>query len=145
VFMGTLTDGVLLHDSLKAVARKHLIDTATFDLLGGLREATFTPCEFASHTASDPLIIAQPLEIVAGHGTISLMDDDLHVHCHVSASVRNADALYGIAMVGGHVTRAICTVVEFTLTVYDGAPLERITDDTTGLKLWDVPDIRKHH
>jgi predicted DNA-binding protein with PD1-like motif len=138
VFMGTITDGADLHDSLAVTARTHNSQTATFEMLGGLHEVEFTAYDFAAQMHREPLIFKRALEIVSGHGTISLLDDDLHVHIHLAVSFRDAAQPHGIAVVGGHAARAVVYAVEFTLTAYDGAPARRGHHAGTGLKLWDL-------
>jgi len=138
VFMGTITDGADLHGSLAATARTHDIQTATFEMLGGLHEVEFTAYDFVAQAHRDSLIFKQAMEIVAGHGTLSLLDDALHVHVHLTVSFRDPAQPHGIAVVGGHVARAVVYAVEFTLTAYDGAPVRRGHHAATGLKLWDL-------
>lgn len=141
VFMGTITGGGDLHDALAQTAVAHQITTATFDLLGGLHAATFTAYDFAKQERLPPIVLERPLEIVSGHGTISLLDSAPHVHMHLSVSFRDAAYPHGIGLVGGHVAHAIPFAVEFTLTAYDGAPIHRALDEKTGLKLWDCGNI----
>ncbi|MDW8318974.1 MAG: hypothetical protein RMN53_14170 [Anaerolineae bacterium] len=74
--------------------------------------------------------------IVAGHGTVSRLDGRPHVHLHLVLAWRDDAAPHGVALVGGHAARALAFAVEFTLTAYDGVPMERRPDPTTGLALW---------
>lgn len=136
VYMGTLTDGALLHESLTEVAQSLGVQTGTFDLLGGLTQVEFSAYDFTSQTRLPPVILSGALEICAGHGTISVLpDDSLHIHTHLVVSWREEQA---IRMAGGHCSRAIAYAVEFTLTVYEGAPMRRALDAGTGLMLWDA-------
>lgn len=137
VFMGTLTGGTAVHETLVAAAVAHHIHTATFDLLGGLHEVTFTAYDFARQERLQAITLHRPMEIIAGHGTISLLDGRPHVHLHLAVSFRDASAPHGIAVVGGHAARARAFAVEYTLIAYDGAPMQRAPDKSTGLMLWD--------
>jgi len=139
VFMGTITDGADLHVALADAARAFNVQTATFEMLGGLHEVEFSAYDFTTQTRLAPIVVRGALEIVAGHGTITLMDDALHVHVHLAVAFREASAPYGIAVVGGHAARAQAYAVEFTLTAYDGAPALRGHHAGTGLRLWDMP------
>jgi predicted DNA-binding protein with PD1-like motif len=140
VYMGTLSGGVPVHESLAEVAQSLNIQTATFELLGGLTEIDFTAYDFTTQTRLPPVKFIGGLEICAGHGTISLMpDDSLHIHTHLLISWREGEH---IRMAGGHCARAIVYAVEFTLTVYDGAPMRRATHTATGLMLWDVTALK---
>lgn len=134
--MGTCTGGVDVHDALAETAVSHHITTATFELLGGLHQATFTAYDFERQERLEPIVLKRPLEIVSGHGTISLLDGEPHVHMHLSVSFRDEAYPQGMGMVGGHVAQASAFAVEFTLTAYDGEAMHRKTDKQTGLKLW---------
>lgn len=141
VFMGVLTDGVALHDALQQTAVSLNIHTATFELLGGLHEVQFTAYDFETQRRLEPIFIQRPMEIVSGHGTISQLDDTLHIHTHLTISFRDSAAQYGMVVLGGHVAAARCFAVEFTLTSYDGAPVHRAEHTGSGLKLWALPPL----
>lgn len=136
VFMGTLTGGIGIHEALAQTAVSHQITAATFELLGGLQEVIFTAYDFERQERLVPIVLKRPSEIVSGHGTISLLDEQPHVHMHLSVSFRDVAYPHGIGMVGGHVTQASAFAVEFTLSAYDGAPMNRVLHEGTGLKLW---------
>lgn len=141
VYMGTLTGGVPLHESLIEIAQSLNIQTATFELLGGLTEVEFTAYDFTTQTRLSPVKLVGALEICAGHGTISLMpDESLHIHTHLVVSWRDGEQ---IRLAGGHCARASIYAVEFTLTVYDGAPIRRASHAETGLMLWDVTALTR--
>ena len=136
VFMGTITDGIDIHEALAETAVAQQISTATFELLGGLHEVVFTAYDFEQQERLMPIRLSRPLEIVSGHGTISQLDGQPHVHLHLAVSFRDAAYPHGIGMVGGHAAQAIAFAVEFTLTAYDGASMNRQLHKETGLKLW---------
>ncbi len=135
VFMGTLTDGVLIHTGLKEAALAHNIHTATFEMLGGLHMVELTAYDFEHQERLAPMILRRPMEIIAGHGTISQLDGKPHIHLHVAVSYRDGEQM---RVVGGHVARAEAFAVEFTLTAYDGTPIKRGLHAKTGLMLWDL-------
>lgn len=137
-FMGTLTDGAVVHEALAACARLHNIQAASFDLLGGLHSLELTAYDFTTQARLAPLTFTGALEIVAGHGTISLLDDAPHVHLHLVAAWRDAAAATGITLVGGHAARAVAFAVEFTLHAYDGPGVQRAPHPGTGLQLWHL-------
>lgn len=138
VYMGTLTDNTNVHESLADIARTLNIQTATLEVLGGLHEVEFTAYNFVEQRREPPIVFKRALEIVGGHGTISLLDDKPHIHLHLVVSFRDENAPHGIVVVGGHVARALAFAVEFTLSVYDGAPVHRALHAATGLNLWDL-------
>lgn len=139
VFMGTITDNLPIHTALAQVALENDIKTATFEMLGGLTEVEFTAYDFVSQTRLPPLVFTRPVEIIAGHGTISQLDNQPHIHIHLAVAFRDKQAPHGISVVGGHTARALAFAIEYTLTSYDGAPIHRAPHPTTGLKLWSVP------
>lgn len=138
VFMGTLTDGEAVHAALTHIAQEQNINAATFELLGGLTEVELSAYDFANQIRQEPLVFKRPLEILSGHGTISRLDDQPHIHTHLTLSFRDPVAPHGIAIIGGHAVRAIAFAVEFTLTVYDGRPINRAMHARTGLQLWEI-------
>ena len=143
VFMGTLTEAADVHASLIEVAEKQDIQTATFELLGGLREVEFRTFDFDSQQRKSPLHLQRALEIVAGHGTIAMLDNKPHVHLHLAVAYQDAEAPNGIVILAGHAAKAIAFAIEFTLTAYDGNPVHRAMDEGTGLMLWNLPKLEK--
>ncbi len=141
VFMGTLTEDADIHTSLIQAAEQHHIQTATFDLLGGLREIEFRAFDFDSQQRKAPLAFKRALEIVSGHGTISMLDGKPHVHIHLAVAYQDAEAPNGIVVLAGHCAKAIAFAIEFTLTAYDGNPVHRSLDKGTGLMLWNLPKL----
>jgi predicted DNA-binding protein with PD1-like motif len=141
VFMGTITADSDVHNALTEVAEKHNIQTATFELLGGLREVEFRAFDFDSQQRKAPLHFKRALEIVAGHGTIAMLDNKPNVHLHLAVAYQDASAPNGIVVLAGHVTKATAFAIEFTLTAYDGNPVHRSLDTGTGLMLWNLPKL----
>src|SRR5690606_24551485 len=86
VFMGTLTNGEAIHDSFAKIALAQNIYAATFEMLGGLTEVEFTEYDFINKMRKPPLVFARPLEIISGHGTISRLNDEPHIHTHLTLS-----------------------------------------------------------
>lgn len=139
--MGTLTNNADVHASLIEAVEKHNIQTASFDLLGGLREVEFRAFDFDSQQRKAPLNFKRPLEIVAGHGTIAMLDNKPHVHLHLAVAYQDSESPNGIVVLAGHASKAIAFAIEFTLTAYDGNPVHRAMDKGTGLMLWNLPKL----
>lgn len=140
VFMGTLTNGEAIHEAFAQIAQKQHIFAATFEMLGGLTEVELSEYDFVNQVRVEALVFRRPLEILSGHGTISRLDGRPHIHTHLTLSFRDEAAPHGIAIIGGHAVRAIAFAVEFTLTVYDGRPVNRAMHAGTGLSLWDFTE-----
>jgi len=141
VYMGTITEDADVHASILEVAEKHGIQTATFELLGGLREVEFRAFDFDSQQRKAPLHFKRALEIVAGHGTIAMLDNKPHVHLHLAVAYQDSKAPNGIVVLAGHCTKATAFAIEFTLTEYEGNPVHRAKHEGTGLMLWDLPPL----
>jgi len=141
VFMGTLTENADIHASLLEVAETHEVQTATFELLGGLREIEFRAFDFDSQQRKAPLNFKRALEIVAGHGTIAMLDGKPHVHLHLAVAYQDPNAPNRIVVLAGHCAKAIAFAIEFTLTAYDGNPVSRAKHEGTGLMLWNLPPL----
>ena len=138
VFMGTLTNGEAVHAAFAQIARERNIYAATFDMLGGLTEVELSEYDFVNQVRGESLVFRRPLEILSGHGTISRLNGEPHVHTHLALSFRDPAAPRGIAVIGGHAVRAVAFAVEFTLTVYDGTAVNRAMHAGTGLQLWEI-------
>ena len=141
VYMGTITDDADVHESLLEVAEKYGIQTAIFELLGGVREVEFRAFDFDSLQRKAPLHFKRALEIVAGHGTISMLDGKPHVHIHLVVAYQDPDAPNGIVVLAGHCAKATAFAIEFTLTEYEGNLVHRAKHEGTGLMLWDLPKL----
>ncbi len=133
--------GVDLAASLAEITRHHQISAGTVELLGGLTQITFSAYDFVRQQRHPAQTMSGALEIVAGHGTISLLEDQPHVHLHLVVAVRDETASHGMTLAGGHVATANAFAVEFTLTAYDGVPVTRAIDLPTGLQLWSLPSF----
>jgi predicted DNA-binding protein with PD1-like motif len=138
VYFGTLTGGENLHEAFAAIVQRHWIKAATIEMLGGLSAVEFTEYDFVAQTRRPALRFERAMEIVNGHGTVSLLDGKPHVHIHLALSFRDSEAPHGISVVGGHCASARAFAVEFVLTAYDGAPVSRGLDAATGLQLWEM-------
>ena len=102
VYMGALTLGENIHKSLAKIAKEEVMTAATFELLGGLERVVFTEYDPINQVRKAPLNFERPLEIAAGHGTISWLDHEPHVHFHLVCSFQDENAPNGIALIAGH-------------------------------------------
>lgn len=141
VYQGTLTGGQSVHHALAGLMHQLNITSGTVDMLGGLLEVELTSYDFVRQVRRAPLVLSQPLEIVAGHGTLSWLDDQPHVHLHLALSYADEAAPHGLAMIGGHAARALAFAVEFTLWAHAGPPVRRAPHLLTGLSLWHFPSV----
>jgi predicted DNA-binding protein with PD1-like motif len=138
VFMGTITESADIHASLISAAKAFGIETATFELLGGVEHVELAAYDFRKQERLPALIFEGAFEIIAGHGTISLLENAPHVHLHLTLSYRAGES---IKLIGGHCAKALAYAVEFTLWAYDGNPVHRGEDAVTKLNLWQLPKL----
>jgi predicted DNA-binding protein with PD1-like motif len=141
VYMGTLTEGEELHPAMIRIAKALNVYAATFELLGGLTDIEFSEFNIEQQRHVTIGRLQRKTEIVGGHGTISLLNDEPHVHVHLVVSPGSSLRRPATASYSGHVMRAVVYAVEFTLTCYDGAPVRRAMHPATGLMLWDTPPL----
>ena len=135
-FMGVLKPGSELMASLASEARAHGVLAGTVQFLGGLLSVDLRAFDFDSKTRSGSTRIHGQLEVVSGHGTISELEGEIHVHVHIVAGLNDERSLDGRRLVGGHVQSAEVFAIEFTLLAFDGMPVRRKNDEQTGLRLW---------
>jgi predicted DNA-binding protein with PD1-like motif len=139
-FMGTIT-AADLHESLAQAAHEWDVTAGTVVLIGSLHEAELTAYDIERQSRTPPVLLSGTLEIVGGMAMISRMADAPHVHLHLVLAARTGDDMAGIAVYAGHVAKARAHAVEFVLTAYDGAPVERAIHARSGLNLWKLPTI----
>jgi uncharacterized protein len=139
-FMCVLTDGAMLHDALVELAAQHAIHTASFDLLGGLHRVELATYDFATRQRLSPVTYSGFLEVLAGHGTLALLDGKPAAHIHAVISHRDVGNP-SATIIGGHVVSASAFALEITLHAYDGEPVTRALDHSSGLMLWNLPPV----
>ncbi|MBK9781830.1 MAG: DNA-binding protein [Anaerolineales bacterium] len=87
---GTITNDEYIHDALRKNCQEENIHAATFEMLGGdLTQVEFTEYNFINKMREEPLFFARPLEILSGHGTISSLMNEPHVHLHLTLSYQD--------------------------------------------------------
>ena len=139
VYMGTLTHGADVHNSFVQMARELNIPAAKFDMLGGLSRVELSEYDAVTRQRKGTRTFERHLEVVGGHGTLSWLNVAPQVHLHLVIAFQDETHAHGITLIGGHVIRATAFALEFTLNVYEGAPVERAMDEGTGLALWHLP------
>lgn len=137
IYAGTLTGGERVHEALATVATRHAIHAGIVHLLGGLSSVSFTAYDFITKTRHPAQTFEGVLEIVGGHGTISLLEGDPSIHLHLMVAQRDAHGATFIS--GGHCSDARAFAVEFVLHAFDQQVFSRVPDELTGLALWHFP------
>ena len=129
--VGRLAKGADLLGALEELAREHGITLGEVRAIGAVSQARlgyYGQTERQYHF----LDLDQPLEIVSLIGNISLKDDKLMVHAHVTLADQDGRAF------GGHLAEGtLVFACEFAIQEYRSAtPLVRRMDEPTGLFLW---------
>lgn len=128
--MQRLAKGEDLLSELKRVCKENDITRGSVQVIGALTRG----CLGYYHQDKreyESFDFDQHLEILAGVGNVSFLDDDLFVHLHLTLSDDKCRTLGGHAMEGNLIFAA-----EAVITEIPGDKLTRVYDDLTGLKLW---------
>ncbi len=131
--MGKLQYGDDLLEAMLGVCKEEGITAGSFELMGALSrvklayydqaEKKYTPC-FESETGC---------EITSCIGNISLKDNTIFVHGHMTVSDKNGKVHGGHLMPGNTVFAA-----EFVIQKFSDAVFERVFDEVTHLNLWKL-------
>jgi len=125
-----LATGDDLYATISSYAIDHDLRAATVNCLGAVQRAALRYYDQSALRYED-LVIDEPLELVAGIGNVSLLDDRPFLHLHAAFSAEDGRGF------GGHVAEGtIVFALEVALTELAGDPPVRLPDDCTGLTLW---------
>ena len=107
------------------------ITTGFFTLIGALKKAKFG---FYHEQEYKPIEISEPVEIVSCIGNISLKEEELIIHAHISISNKEGEAF------GGHLLPGCVVSVNAELVLVEATDLilQRVLDEKTKLYLWDA-------
>jgi len=129
-FLVRLPKGDDLLEAIARVFREKTIEKAAFFVIGALDAAVigfYDPVtrEYRNRTFADPL------EIVACMGNISLRDGKVFAHAHITVAGEDYRCLGGHLMPGTPIFAA--ELFGYPVT---GEALDRVHDEPTGLALW---------
>jgi predicted DNA-binding protein with PD1-like motif len=113
------------------IARRERIFNARFTALGAFERCTIAFFDLATKRYENTEINEQ-VEVMSLVGNIAIFEGEPKLHAHVVIGRRDGTA-HGGHFVSGYVQPTL----EVSLTAFD-APLERATDDATGLPLLDL-------
>ncbi|MDP8262341.1 MAG: DNA-binding protein [Candidatus Ancaeobacter aquaticus] len=130
-FIGRLPHNEDLLGALTDVCKKKNIQLGTISVIGAVSNVVLGYYDQDKRTYGESVRLTEKMEIVSCSGNISLKDDEIFVHAHVSV----ADSR-GICY-GGHLMNGtIVFAAEYHITELDGKLLIRKPDNQTGLNLW---------
>jgi len=130
VVFARLTEDEDLLEAITLRAKRAKITTGFFILIGALKKAKLG---FYDEKEYKPIEVSEPVEIVSCIGNISLKEEELIVHAHISVSNKKGEAF------GGHLLLGCVVSVNAELVLVEAADLrlQRAPDEKTKLYLWD--------
>ena len=132
IFIGRFEADQDLLESLNQFCKEKNIRLGLFSLIGAVRNVKLGYYDQEQKKYIGCVEIDNKLEITTCIGNISIRDDDIIVHAHITLADFEGKAFGGHLMPGTEIFAA-----EFQIQEYIGAELIRKTDETTGLPLWD--------
>lgn len=132
IYLLRLESGSDWRAQIEGFAETTDIAAGWFNGLGAVRSAELW---YYDQTAGqyEPFTVAEPMEVAACVGNLSLLDDEVFAHTHAVLSDPAGRT------VSGHLNEADVFAGEVCLFAFD-QPLERAHDATTDLDLWDISD-----
>lgn len=116
---------------ITALAKNNGITTATFTVIGALKNAKLGFYDQERQGYSETLLLA-PQEIASCTGNISLKEGTPFIHAHAVLADGNGNTK------AGHLLEGKVFAAEIHLAELLGTELERKNDLVTGLSLWDI-------
>ncbi|MCK5706570.1 MAG: DNA-binding protein [Candidatus Aureabacteria bacterium] len=132
-FIGRLEKGADILKSLTEICKKENIRSGAFSLIGAVTSANVGYYDQLAKKYCDPISFNEALEITACTGNVSIKDNGIFVHAHISLSNKIGKCFGGHLMPGTYVFAA-----EYCITEFMGEELVREFDDETGLGLWKM-------
>ncbi len=131
IVFARLTEGEDLLEAITFRAKQAEITAGFFILIGALKKAKLGFYHEQEYKATE---ISKPVEIVSCIGNISLKEQEVIVHAHISVSNMKGEAL------GGHLLPGCVVSVNAELVLVEAADLrlQRVPDEKTKLYLWDA-------
>ncbi len=134
--MGHLEKGTDLHTGITRIVQSNNITLGRVTGIGAVERATLAYYDQKLMKYYD-IELNEPMEIVSLYGNISLKDGKPFVHVHVVLSDEKGSGKGGHLIPGGTPVFAC----EVAIEEFEGPPLERRSDETTGLTLWPKDNI----
>ena len=129
-FVCRLDHGADWRAEIESLADAEDIDAAVFYGLGAVEDAEvwFYDQERMEY---DSMVFAEPLEVAACVGNVSLLDGERFAHTHAVLSRPDGEAI------AGHLDSATVWAGEVYVRAFD-TTLERVHDEPTELDLWEL-------
>ena len=134
IFIGRFDSQADLLESLTSFCQENTIALGTFTVIGALTKAKLGYYDQGKHCYVTCIDLDDKLEITACVGNVSLKDEEIFVHAHITLADHNGKCYGGHLMPGSVIFAAEYSIQELT-----GASLKRVYDQETGLGLWANP------
>ncbi|MBN1794097.1 MAG: DUF296 domain-containing protein [Candidatus Omnitrophica bacterium] len=131
MFIGRLPFKSDLLEALTGFCGLHRVTLGTFSVIGALSEVKLGYYLQDEKRYVECVHLEKKLEIASCTGNISLKDNEIFVHAHVTLADHTGVCYGGHLMSGARIFAA-----EYCITELAGGVLERVHDPGTGLHLW---------
>lgn len=130
-FIGRFQLGEDLLSSLTVFCKRHTIRIGVFWIIGAVKNATFGYYNQDKKSYTRCIRLNKKLEITSCLGNISIKDNEIFAHVHITLTDFDGKAYGGHLMYGTEIFAA-----EFYIEELIGQDLIRENDLQTGLSLW---------
>ena len=131
-YVAKLPYGADLLNSIRDVAVKAKIHSASFAAIGAVRKATVSYYDQTKKKYNE-LVLDEPMEIVSCTGNISELDGKMIVHAHLVFSDEKGRAF------GGHLLEGTeLFACELIINQYKNLRIKRKYNELTGLNLMEI-------
>ncbi|OWZ83806.1 PPC domain-containing DNA-binding protein [Natranaerobius trueperi] len=132
IFMGRLPKGKDLLSSIEEAARNQNVITGRVEVIGAVEKAVIGFYDKKERSYKS-ISLDKPLEIIQAVGNLSIKDNDVKAHVHVSLGDSEGYTYSGHLMEG-----TVIFASEIYIQEVVGPKLERTFDEPTGLPLWEI-------
>ena len=119
--------------ALTGLCKNEGIRLGVFSVIGALTRARLGYYDQKAKKYVDCVDLEKKLEITSCTGNISLKDNDIFVHAHVTLADHEGRCYGGHLMPG-----AVIFAAEYCVRELTGGELNRVHDPQTGLNLWRI-------
>jgi len=120
-----------LLDSLTEICKKENIRLGVFSVIGALTSAKLGYYDQENQKYTSCVELDKKLEITSCTGNISLMDNEVFIHAHITLADHKGECFGGHLMPG-----SVIFAAEYYIKELKGRELKRVKDTKTGLSLW---------
>ncbi|MCD4779636.1 MAG: DNA-binding protein [Candidatus Omnitrophica bacterium] len=130
-FIGRFSHQSDLSESLTLLCKKESIRLGVFSVIGAVTSAKLGYYDQESQFYVTCVDLAEKLEITSCAGNISLKENEIFIHAHITLADHSGHCYGGHLMPGSSIFAA-----EYFIQELEGEELHRVFDRQTGLSLW---------